>query len=471
AWLRTELPDGSIRGANCQHRYPDPHDREPGPTGGAVALVEEHLQAIAGDDASASSRLGRSRSDPRREGESTAGSRPTRSHGALARDPYSERSLPGRRHRGVRRLRRRPRPRLHPPLPVHVVGVLSLDGRPTPGARPEPGRVRGTAQSPAVATQAAFRRGPGQSSVRHPDSVGARQTSQGRTGASPVRSPRRRRPPSLRGDRSPGGRRSAISHRARQAVRHRQGRRDSHYPPPPGGSRGDRPLPGIAEGTDRSLPADRPSRRPAPRGAADAQGGRPSRAGLVPPRRGRSPGRGPGPLAATYVRHPARGTVRFGSRGPAAARPFGHGHHTGLHRGCGPRHRRDRHGQPRSPDAGWALIRSFRSEDTEGVVALWQAAGLVRPWNDPHEAIASQSGMGDEWFLLAEAGSQVGGSVMAGVDGHRGWLYYLAVLPDHQGSGLGRALVEEAEGRLASLGCPKVNLQIRSDNTEVAAFY
>src|SRR5690606_5456576 len=204
-----------------------------------------------------------------------------------------------------------------------------------------------------------------------------------------------------------------ISHRARQAVRHWQGRRDSDHSPPPGGSRGDRPLPGIAEGTDRSLPADRPPRRAAPRGAADAQGGRPPRAGLVPPRRGRSPGRGPGPLAATYVRHPARGTVRFGSRGPTSARPFGHGHHTGLHRGCGPRHRRDRHGQPRPQNAGWALIRSFRTEDTEGVVALWEAAGLVRPWNDPYEDIASKADMGDDLFLVAETESKVVGSVMA----------------------------------------------------------
>lgn len=117
------------------------------------------------------------------------------------------------------------------------------------------------------------------------------------------------------------------------------------------------------------------------------------------------------------------------------------------------------------------MIRSFRSEDTEGVVALWEAAGLLRPWNDPYEDIASKADMGDDLFLVAETESKVVGSVMAGYDGHRGWLYYLAVLPDHQGSGLGRALVEEAEGRLAFLGCPKVNLQIRSDNTEVAAFY
>ena len=74
-------------------------------------------------------------------------------------------------------------------------------------------------------------------------------------------------------------------------------------------------------------------------------------------------------------------------------------------------------------------------------------------------------------FLVADEGGDVVGTVMAGYDGHRGWIYYLAVVPDRQGSGIGRALLESAERHLLSLGCPKINLQIRDDNPEALGFY
>ncbi len=116
-------------------------------------------------------------------------------------------------------------------------------------------------------------------------------------------------------------------------------------------------------------------------------------------------------------------------------------------------------------------IRTFSIDDTEAVVALWHAAGLTRPWNDPHRDIERKLAVQPELFLVAEADGAIVGSVMAGYDGHRGWLYYLAADPDRRGRGIGRALVAEAEARLLALGCPKVQLMVRPDNTAARGFY
>jgi ribosomal protein S18 acetylase RimI-like enzyme len=118
-----------------------------------------------------------------------------------------------------------------------------------------------------------------------------------------------------------------------------------------------------------------------------------------------------------------------------------------------------------------ALVRPFADADEDPVVALWAAAGLTRPWNDPHRDIARKKQVQRELFLVAEDDGAVVGTAMAGYDGHRGWVYYLAVAPERQGGGLGRTLMAEAETRLLALGCPKVNVQIRSGNEGVAAFY
>ena len=117
------------------------------------------------------------------------------------------------------------------------------------------------------------------------------------------------------------------------------------------------------------------------------------------------------------------------------------------------------------------LVRPFADDDEDAVVALWTAAGLTRPWNDPHRDIARKKQVQRELFLVAEDDGAVVGTAMAGYDGHRGWVYYLAVAPERQGGGLGRTLMAEAETRLLALGCPKVNVQIRSGNEAVAAFY
>ena len=117
-------------------------------------------------------------------------------------------------------------------------------------------------------------------------------------------------------------------------------------------------------------------------------------------------------------------------------------------------------------------IRPFALRDTEAVIALWQETGLTRSWNNPHLDIQRKLSVQPELFLVAtdDAGDVVG-TVMAGYDGHRGWMYYLASDPARRGSGIGRELVTAAEGKLLELGCPKVQLMVRPDNTAVLGFY
>jgi ribosomal protein S18 acetylase RimI-like enzyme len=117
-------------------------------------------------------------------------------------------------------------------------------------------------------------------------------------------------------------------------------------------------------------------------------------------------------------------------------------------------------------------IRPFRREDTEPVVALWRAAGLVVPWNDPYRDIERKLTVQPELFLVAEDdGGAVVGAAMVGYDGHRGWVNYLAVDASRRGEGLGAAIMAEAERLLLELGCPKLNLQVRSTNQGVIDWY
>ncbi len=117
-------------------------------------------------------------------------------------------------------------------------------------------------------------------------------------------------------------------------------------------------------------------------------------------------------------------------------------------------------------------IRPFTRADTEPVVALWEACGLVRPWNDPRRDIERKLTVQPELFLVAvDQDDRVVGAGMAGFDGHRGRVNYLAVEPVLQGSGLGRAFMAAFEQRLAAMGCPKLNLQVRAGNEQVLGFY
>ncbi|GAA1833009.1 GNAT family acetyltransferase [Agromyces salentinus] len=118
-----------------------------------------------------------------------------------------------------------------------------------------------------------------------------------------------------------------------------------------------------------------------------------------------------------------------------------------------------------------AHIRPFVRADAEAVVALWRESGLVVPWNDPHLDIERKLAVQPELFLVAEADGVPVGTAMAGFDGHRGWVNYLAVTPERRGGGLGALLMAEAERLLAERGCPKLNLQVRSSNAAVIEFY
>ncbi|WP_247622695.1 GNAT family acetyltransferase [Microbacterium galbinum] len=118
-------------------------------------------------------------------------------------------------------------------------------------------------------------------------------------------------------------------------------------------------------------------------------------------------------------------------------------------------------------------VRAFEQADTDAVIELWTEAGLTRPWNDPRLDIERKLRVQPELFLVATdpEGVTVLGSVMAGYDGHRGWLYYLATAASHRGHGIARELVAEAERLLLALGCPKVQLMVREGNEAVLGFY
>lgn len=116
-------------------------------------------------------------------------------------------------------------------------------------------------------------------------------------------------------------------------------------------------------------------------------------------------------------------------------------------------------------------IRPFKPEDERAVVALWEQCRLTRPWNDPHKDIARKLAVQPELFLVGEVEGQVIASVMAGYEGHRGWVNYLAVAPAFRGRGFARALMEHVERELLARGCPKLSLLVRRSNPDAMDFY
>ena len=116
-------------------------------------------------------------------------------------------------------------------------------------------------------------------------------------------------------------------------------------------------------------------------------------------------------------------------------------------------------------------IRPYRAPDEAHVVQLWLDCGLVVPHNHPVRDIQRKLRVNPEWFLVGEREDRIVASCMVGYEGHRGWINYLAVSPDLQGMGFGRAMVARAEALLRDAGCPKINLQVRSTNQRVIAFY
>lgn len=117
-------------------------------------------------------------------------------------------------------------------------------------------------------------------------------------------------------------------------------------------------------------------------------------------------------------------------------------------------------------------IRSFDPADTDAVVALWQEAGLTRPWNDPRKDIERKLRVQAELFRVAVADDgRIVATAMSGYDGHRGWVYYVAVADSERGTGMGARMMADAEVLLLDLGCPKVNVQVREGNDRVIGFY
>ena len=111
------------------------------------------------------------------------------------------------------------------------------------------------------------------------------------------------------------------------------------------------------------------------------------------------------------------------------------------------------------------------SADADAIVALWQACGLTRPWNDPHADFAQALANPTSTVLLARDAELTVGAVMVGFDGHRGWVYYLGVDPAHQRKRVGIALMAAAEDWLRACGAPKLQLMVRSDNQPALDFY
>ena len=117
------------------------------------------------------------------------------------------------------------------------------------------------------------------------------------------------------------------------------------------------------------------------------------------------------------------------------------------------------------------MIGTLTEADVPAAIALWQAAGLTRPWNNPAADIALVFASPHATLFAAHDAEGLAGTVMAGVDGHRGWVYYLAVAHRLRGSGLGRNLMLAAEDWCRDRGVARLNLMVRADNAAAAGFY
>lgn len=116
-------------------------------------------------------------------------------------------------------------------------------------------------------------------------------------------------------------------------------------------------------------------------------------------------------------------------------------------------------------------IRIVTQDDQNQLIALWNSCGLVRPWNDPEKDIARKRHVQPELFIVGTIDGKLMASAMGGYDGHRGNIYYLAVSPEHQGNGFGPKMVKWLAARFEAMGCPKINVMIRAENSAVSAFY
>ncbi|MBR0758623.1 GNAT family acetyltransferase [Bradyrhizobium jicamae] len=109
--------------------------------------------------------------------------------------------------------------------------------------------------------------------------------------------------------------------------------------------------------------------------------------------------------------------------------------------------------------------------DVADVITLWQRCGLTRPWNDPASDITLARRRDNSTVLVGRDGNTIVATAMVGHDGHRGWVYYVAVDPDRQGKGLGRTIMNSVEGWLREAGIQKLQLLVRRENAKASAFY
>ena len=117
-------------------------------------------------------------------------------------------------------------------------------------------------------------------------------------------------------------------------------------------------------------------------------------------------------------------------------------------------------------------IRPYRESDQDEVIKLWERVFPdAPPHNNPARDIRTKREVQPELFLVALIDDRLVGTAMAGFDGHRGWVYYLGVDQEYQRQGIGTSLMKRVEARLIGMGCPKLNLQIRANNSDVQAFY
>jgi ribosomal protein S18 acetylase RimI-like enzyme len=117
------------------------------------------------------------------------------------------------------------------------------------------------------------------------------------------------------------------------------------------------------------------------------------------------------------------------------------------------------------------VIRSYHDSDKNDVIQLWKECDIVVPWNDPQSDIERKLTVQPELFLIGLVDKEIVATAMVGYDGHRGWIYYLAVKPQYQQKEIGRKIMKEAETSLLELGCPKLNIMVRSTNLDVINFY
>ena len=116
-------------------------------------------------------------------------------------------------------------------------------------------------------------------------------------------------------------------------------------------------------------------------------------------------------------------------------------------------------------------IRIFDPKDEIQLIDLWVECGLIVPWNDPKKDIQRKLKDSPQLFFVGETKGKIIASCMAGYDGHRGWIYYLAVKPKYQKQGIASSLLSHAETSLIEIGCPKIDLMVRNTNSEIISFY